>query len=105
LKIAVIGDEDTVAGFKLAGVSQGWVARTPSEVEAALREAERDEEVAIIIITEEAASMAKHKLQEMYLKPRPAIVEVPSKKGAAEVKEDPIRELLRRAIGIEVTVK
>ncbi|RLF11419.1 MAG: V-type ATP synthase subunit F [Thermoprotei archaeon] len=104
LKIVAIGDEDAVAGFKLAGVSEGKVAKTPEEVEAALKEAARDEEVAVVIITEDVASKAPSLLQELYLRPRPAIVEVPSKSGAVEEREDPIRELLRRAIGVEVSV-
>ena len=105
MKIAVIGDEDTVAGFKLAGVPMGRVANTPSEVEEALREVERDEDVAIVIITEEAASMARQALQEMYLRPRPAIVEVPSKRTLGRPREDPMRGLLKRAIGVEVAIK
>ncbi|MCX8204222.1 MAG: V-type ATP synthase subunit F [Candidatus Nezhaarchaeota archaeon] len=104
MKIVVVGDEDAVAGFKLAGVSDGRVVRTPSEAEEVLKELVRDEEVAVLMVTEEVASMADSLVRELYLKPRPVIVKIPSRKGVEVKKEDPIRELLRRAIGVEVSV-
>ena len=105
MKVVVVGDEDAVAGLKLAGVSEGRVVKTPREAEEALREAVRDEDLAVLLITDDVASMVPSLVQELYLRPRPAVVEVPSKKGVErEEREDPIRELLRRAIGVEVSV-
>ena len=104
MKVVVVGDEDAVAGLKLAGVSEGRVVKTPSEAEEVLREVVRDEDVAVLVITEDVAAMASQLVQELYLRPRPAVVEVPSRRGAEEEREDPIRELLRRAIGVEVSV-
>lgn len=105
MKIVVIGDEDAVAGLKLAGVTEGRIVKTPSEAEKAILEAVRDDEVAILVITEDVASMVRPLVQELYLKPRPAVVEIPPRKWIGEEREDPIRELLRRAIGVEVEVR
>jgi len=105
VKIVVVGDEDAVAGLRLAGVTQGRIVKTPSEAERAIREAVSDEEVAVLVLTEDVASMVRPLVQELYLKPRPVVVEVPPRKWAREEREDPIRELLRRAIGVEVEVR
>jgi len=103
LKIIVLGDEDTVAGFKLAGVNEGYVVKTSREVEEVVTKALKDEEVAIIVATEEAIDLAPQAFQSIYTRPRPAIVEIPTKMGSKR-KVDPIRELIRRAIGVEVRV-
>lgn len=103
MKIIVLGDEDTVAGFKLAGANEGYVVKTSSEVEEVVEKAVKDEEVAIIIATEEAIDLAPQAFEPIYTKPRPVVVEVPTKTGSKR-KIDPIRELIRRAIGVEVRV-
>ncbi|MEM4699411.1 MAG: V-type ATP synthase subunit F [Candidatus Nezhaarchaeales archaeon] len=105
MKIVVVGDENAVAGFKLAGVSEGKVVKTPDEAEKVLKELARDEEVAVLIVTEEVISMASSLVQELYLRPRPVIVSIPSHRGVETKREDPIRSLLRRAIGVEVFVR
>lgn len=105
MKVVVVGDEDAVAGFKLAGVSDGRIAKTPDEAEKVLKELARDEGVAVLIVTEEVASMASHFIRELYLRPKPVVVEIPSHRETAVKREDPIKELLRRAIGVEVFVR
>lgn len=105
MKMVVIGDENAVAGFRLAGVSEGKIVKTPDEAEKVLKELARDEEVAVLIITEEVASMASSIVQELYLKPKPVIVSIPSHREVKTKREDPIRGLLRRAIGVEVFVR
>lgn len=105
MKVVVVGDEDAVTGLRLAGVSEGRVVKAPEEAERVLREVARDEDVAVLVVTEDVASMAPSVLHELYLKPKPAVVEIPSKRPRGERREDPIRELLRRAVGVEVVVR
>lgn len=103
MKVIVVGDEDTVVGFKLAGVNEGYVVKTGREVEEVVTKALRDEEVAVMIVTEEVVDLAPQAFEQLYAKPRPVVVEVPTKAGSKRV-VDPIRELIRRAIGVEVRV-
>ncbi len=95
MKIGVIGDEDTIALLKLAGASE-----FASNIEK-FDEMVRNEELAILIITDEFAEKLRekivmHRLQKEF----PFIVEIPGKKKVE--KEDTIKKIIVRAVGVEV---
>ena len=95
MKIALIGDEDTIALFKLAGVS------ICHDNEEKFSEIVNDESVAILLITDEYAEKLRNKIiQHRLLKEMPIIVEIPGKKKME--REDTIKKLIVRAIGVEV---
>ena len=52
--VAVIGDLDTITGFRLGGVSTGYVVNTEDEAKKALDEL-LESEISIIIITQKVA--------------------------------------------------
>ncbi|WP_423791930.1 V-type ATP synthase subunit F [Methanocaldococcus indicus] len=94
MKIGVIGDTETAIGFRLAGLSDVYEAKTKDEVINALNELDR-EDIAFVIITEKLALEVKDFL-EKYKK---VVVQIPDKSGKV-VKEDPIKELIRKAVGV-----
>ncbi len=105
--IAVIGDPETAAGFKLAGVKEVYEYPDGGEDVAHTLDKLAKEEVAIIIINERLAAEAKNreKIREINLKKRrviPIIVEVPDKKGPMEKEIDEIGRLIKRAVGVAV---
>lgn len=99
--MAVIGDVDTVALFKLAGVGRTVVA--DDDVPAQFDELVGDEDVGVIIITERIAQSIMRKITQIKLQRElPIIVEVPDKRGKMEEREDSVNMLIRRAVGVEI---
>lgn len=102
MKIGVVGDSTTVTGFRLAGVKDAY------EVEAGraagvLKELFKDENIGLIIISERIAEQIRRDIDRLTEgKVTPLIVEIPDKKGAIEKKIDPIKELIKRAVGVEI---
>ncbi|RZN44369.1 MAG: V-type ATP synthase subunit F [Methanophagales archaeon ANME-1-THS] len=106
--IAVIGDSDTAAGFRLAGIKEvyEYSSEAGEEVARVLDKLTR-EAVAIIIINERIAADARTraKIKEINEKKKgviPIIVEVPDKKGPMEKELDEIGQLIKRAVGLAV---
>ena len=101
MKYSMIGDEDTVLGFEMVGVS-GRTARNPEEANHAFRAALADKEVAIVIITERVADMIRPLVDRyLFTESFPLIVEIPDRKGRQPDRPG-IRELVNAAIGIRL---
>ncbi|CAD5243230.1 V-type ATP synthase subunit F [Thermococcus indicus] len=100
MKIAVLGDRDTALGFKLAGAHEVYSFEdTPLELERLrnkLRELIERGDVGIILITERFAQRVE--IPEVTL---PIILQVPDKSGS-RFGEEAIKEIVRRAIGVEL---
>ena len=101
MKFFVIGDEDTVLGFRYAGI-HGTTAHTAGEVSAALDQGAADRDVGAIIITERAASLAQDRVDEMHAESvRPVLVEIPDRHGALPGRKT-LTDLIREAVGIRI---
>jgi len=101
-KIAIIGDIDTVVGFRLAGVLKSQTPNEATETRKALLDFASDPAVSIIIITEQLAEAIRESVEEISQRPYPVIVEIPDKSGHLLEKESPLRRLVKRAIGVEL---
>lgn len=101
-KIAIIGDTDTVVGFRLAGLLNSEIPTDASATRQALRNFSNDSNISIIIITEPLAEEIRETIEELSTRPYPVIVEIPDKTGRLEGKESPVRRLVKRAIGVEL---
>ena len=95
-----MGDPDTALGFKLAGVHEVYsFGSSPLDVERAnnkLRELVERDDVGIVIITETLARRVEIPEVEF-----PIILQVPDKSGS-RFGEAQLREIVRRAIGVEL---
>mmetsp|Transcript_46813 Transcript_46813/g.74900 ORF Transcript_46813/g.74900 Transcript_46813/m.74900 type:complete len:105 (-) Transcript_46813:70-384(-) len=89
--IGVIGDEDTVTGFLLAGVGNVDARRksnflivdnktTKKAIEDAFKEMTSREDIAVVLISQYVAEMIRYLVNE-YTQPIPAVLEIPSKAG------------------------
>ncbi len=97
----IIGDEDTVLGFELAGVS-GKAVKTPSEALASFNGALQNKEHGILIITENTADMIREVVDRYLFSAQfPLIVEIPGSRGRKEGRRD-LRTLVNEAIGIKL---
>jgi V/A-type H+-transporting ATPase subunit F len=101
MKYAIIGDEDTVLGFEMVGVS-GQVVRNPDEARHAFEAVLEDKEAGIIIITERVADMIRPMVDKyLFTVSFPLIVEIPDRTGKQPGRPG-IRDLVNTAIGIRL---
>jgi V/A-type H+-transporting ATPase subunit F len=97
----VLGDEDSVLGFGLAGV-EGRVARDAAEAAEAFSAAIADGGVGIIIIPERVAELIRPLVDRyVFAEEFPLIVEIPDRLGAIAGKPG-IRDMANAAIGIRL---
>ncbi len=96
-----IADEDTVRGFRMAGVS-GQAATTIDEAAAAIDMAAANPDYGIIIISQETASLVRSKINAIrFGRSRPLIVEIPGPSGDFPGRKS-LRQFVQEAVGISV---
>ncbi|MBM4017451.1 MAG: Vacuolar H+transporting two-sector ATPase F subunit [Planctomycetes bacterium] len=101
MKFYCIADEDTVRGFRLAGV-EGRAVRTAKEAEAALTGALADADVGIVILTERVAADLRRQVGAVRTgRDRPLVVEIPGPEGPTPGRKT-LRRFVQEAIGISV---
>ena len=101
MKLLVIGSQDAVWGFSLAGV-RGRIVATAEELNRALGEALEDKEVGIILVTEDVANLAHRRVDDVMIRTTvPLVVEIPGPEGPSPDRP-PLSEIIRRTIGIRI---
>ena len=111
LDVAVIGDEDLVNGFRLAGLSRYYMIKSGpnahEDVRKALITLIGEPSVGIVMILEEYADYVTDLVTQVRKgrKITPVIIEVPSKFGTkySNVKEY-YKAFIRESIGFEVEI-
>jgi V-type H+-transporting ATPase subunit F len=109
--LAVIGDEDTVTGFLLAGVGNVDLRKktnylvvnektTVKAIEETFREFTSREDIAIVLINQYIASMIRH-VVDNFKKPIPALLEIPSKEHPYDASKDSILSRVAGMLGGE----
>lgn len=100
-KIIVVGDADTVAGFRLAGVNESFLA-SPSNAEESVFSALSTPNAGIVIVSDEVVESISHKAKKaLAASTKPVVVTVPSRKVSVAAGGS-IQELVKRAIGVEL---
>ena len=96
----VIGDEDTVLGFALAGV-EGTEVSTAGEAEAAFDKV-LSADAGIVIITEDVADMIRSRV-DAYLvgEDLPLLLEIPGPEGR-KADRPSVRDMVNQAIGMNL---
>ncbi|HMK53758.1 MAG TPA: V-type ATP synthase subunit F [Methanobacteriaceae archaeon] len=101
-KIAIMADADTVTGFQLGGVKDGFPVANMDEAQETLDILVK-ENFSIIITTENIGDELRETIDGLASKSAlPMIIEIPDKSGSIERESDPIRELIKRVIGVEM---
>ena len=102
MRFHLISDNvDTEVGMRLAGIP-GVVVHEEQEIKAALNEAIKMEDVAVILITENLVRVCRDFIYDLKLKlKKPLIVEIPDRHGNGRAK-DSITKYVRDAIGIKI---
>lgn len=101
MKFFCIADEDTVRGFRLAGVD-AMVVKTPDEAMKAIDEAISQTDYGVVILNERIASWIRPQIDRIRMEiNRPLIVEIPGPEGPVEARKS-LREFVQEAVGISV---
>ena len=103
-KISIIGDRDSVTGFRMVGVSESVVPKSPEETRKALLGFFRDPQMGLIIITEPLATEVEETILELSEAPVPVILLIPDRQGSTGAYETVLKELIRRAVGVEIKI-
>lgn len=99
-KIGVIGDKQSVLGFKAVGLDV-FDCTTKEEAKHTLREIVR-EDYAIIYITESVYSEIKDTVYEYNEMRLPAIIPIPGMKGSLGIGLSNIKKAVEKAVGADI---
>jgi len=101
VKFFCIADEDTVRGFRLAGIA-GQVVNTAEQAAAALQAATTQADCGIIVLTEKVAAGIRQTVEAIRLgRDRPLIVEIPGSEGPLPGRKS-LRQFVQEAVGTRV---
>ncbi|HHX88122.1 MAG TPA: V-type ATP synthase subunit F [Firmicutes bacterium] len=99
-KIAVIGDKDSILGFKTLGVDTFPVA-TAEKALSVLRKLS-NQTYGVIFITEELAQQLEDPLEELNKRFLPAVVLIPNSQGTLGIGMQNIKQKVEKAIGADI---
>jgi len=101
MKYSIIGDEDTVLGFGMVGVS-GKIVTNADEAQRAFQSMLEDKETSIIVVTEHVADMIRPTVNKyLFTSSFPLIVEIPDRNGTRPGRPG-IKEMVNATIGIKL---
>jgi V/A-type H+/Na+-transporting ATPase subunit F len=99
-KIAVIGDTDSIIGFRALGAAV-MEAATPGAAGDLLRQAV-DEGFAVIFITEPCFSANQDYIRSLRSRKLPAVIPIPSMAGVTGIGMAQVRDAVRKAVGMDI---
>ncbi len=99
-KIAVLGDRDSVLGFKALGLDV-YPAETVEEARATLHRIAR-EDYAVIYLTERFAAQMEAEIARYKDELTPAIILIPGKEGSFGIGMANIKKAVERAVGADI---
>lgn len=100
-KIAVLGDRESVMGFKALGL-EVVSAETVAQARKILHKMARGGEYAIIYLTEQYAAEMGDEVAKYKDMPTPAIILIPGKAGSLGIGMKNITDSVERAVGADV---
>ncbi len=101
MKFHCIADEDTVRGFRLAGVD-GEAVATAAEAGAAVERALQRPDIGVLLLTDVIAAEIRPLVDEVRLeREQPLIAEIPGPEGPMPGRKT-LRQFVQEAVGIRV---
>lgn len=101
MNMALIGEQDMVFPFKAFGI-EVFPANNSEEGERIIRELLKKGGYAFLFVSETIYSGLSKIISEVRKMPSPGIIPVPSVKGRTNVSMENLREIIRKAIGIDI---
>jgi V/A-type H+-transporting ATPase subunit F len=101
VKLFVIGDQETVLGFRFVGV-EGTVSVARDDALAALKETVTRKDIGVVLVTEELATKIRDEVEaKLHGSGFPLVLEIPGPSGPRPDRLT-IEDVVRRAIGIGI---
>lgn len=101
MKFVVIGDRETVLGFRFVGV-EGTIATLRADALAALEQAVERKDVGVVLVTEKVAAEIRDEVDaRLFGFGFPLVLEIPDSSGPAPDRPK-IEEVVRKAVGISI---
>lgn len=102
-KIALLGDRETAAYFRVSGLKRSRYVTDRAEAENALTQYLSDSSISLIMVTEPVMEwiqplLARHRREY------PLVVSIPTKKGP-KIGVDTLAQLVKRTVGVELKVR
>ena len=102
-KIGVIGDKDSVLGFKALGLSV-FPVTGPSDAAEALQRLVR-EDYAVVYVTEQTAQGISALIDEYKDRKLPAVILIPGNQGSLGIGLSNLKKIVERAVGADILFK
>ena len=102
VKVAVVGDRDSVLGFSALGVAV--MTPAPDKVREAVIRAVKDE-VMVLFITEKMAETVSDLIDDLAERPFPTVVMIPDASGSMGMGLKKLDDIIVRAVGSRITSK
>ena len=95
--IAVVGDWDSVMGFRALGLETSTPENAREEIKRLAKE-----DYAVIYLTETLAKAMPDVLERYKDELRPAIILIPGREGSLGIGKDNIQRAIERAVGADI---
>lgn len=102
-KIAILGNNDVVLGFKALGIDT--IGLSENKAAGQLKEVIEKGDYGIVFITEDWAAKLEQALLEYYTSALPAIVSVPSPQGSTGTALKDLKKIVEQAVGSDILFK
>jgi V/A-type H+-transporting ATPase subunit F len=99
-KIGVIGDKDTIIGFKSLGISVFPTIDFKEAHKLALRLS--NEKYAVILVTEQLAINMQETFELFKEQITPALIVIPNNQGSLGVGMEAVKDSVKKAIGVDI---
>ena len=99
MKLYCVADEDTVRGFRLAGI-EGRAVATPAEATAAVDGFAAQADCGVLVLTQDLAESIRPRIETLrHDCERPLVVEIPGPRGARPGHRS-LQRVVQEAVGI-----
>ena len=100
-KIGVLGDRDSVLGFRALGLDTVFAEDRDSAAKELHRMAK--EEYAIIYMTEDLAEKIPAEIARYRTETKPAVILIPGGRGSLGIANAQLKDAIERAVGADIT--
>ncbi len=101
MKIAIIGNSETIKGFKSLGIDVLGV-RSKEEAEKAFLSVYSSNDYALLILTEDWLEELRDQIKEFEEKPLPALIVIPGIGSKESIAERELRQMIEKAVGSDI---
>ncbi|MEA2070715.1 MAG: V-type ATP synthase subunit F [Asgard group archaeon] len=107
MKIVSLTNAQVAMGLRLGGIKECYIADNPPEAVDKLQELSNNKEIGIIIIDDDIARLHHKVIDDIRSRKGafPIIVEIQSEAKKETTGLDPLKDLIKRAIGVDISAE